>query len=444
MSRLVDTLRLVLVGLLWHRPFDPRTPLGQASIEAALRAGTGLDVVSHSVPVEGARAADIAARLLADVGPRTDIAFGGYVWNEALLHQVMAELRRAGFAGRIVLGGPQVSYAGDGLELLYPEVDVFVRGYGERAMCELYRGARPSAIRGVHVAGQLDQRTVAEAPLDELPSPYLTGTLPLVFEPGAPRRFVRWETQRGCKYRCSFCQHREAGARLTRSAFNMDRVEAEIAAFVEAGVDDIAVLDPVFNSGQHAHDVLALLRAAGYAGRISLQCHFEKLDAPFLDALDGLDATLELGLQTIHLSEGRAVSRFNKRENVEVGLAELRARGIDHEVSIIFGLPTQTLSSFRETVDWCLRRQIPRLKAFPLMLLRGTPLEAQRSRWALVENEDPIPAVVASTTFDRADHAAMARIAAALKETEGAHPLTVAELADVHADLPTWSPRSAS
>ncbi len=424
----VGRRKVVLVGLVWHRASDPRVPLGQASIEAALRSDPNIEVASLSFPVVGSSATSVADRVLEEAGQGADIALGAYVWNERLLKSLLVELRRRGFSGRIVLGGPQVSYAGGGLELLYPQVDVFVRGYAERALCDLYRGVRPTVIPGVHVAGQLDMRTVAEAPLDQLPSPYLTDCQPLVFEEGAPRNFVRWETQRGCRYRCSFCQHRHAGSRAPTTPFHLRRLGAEARAFVAAGVNAIAVLDPIFNNGRRALDVLGVLKDAGYVGHLSLQCRFEGLDQPFLDAIGGLDVTVELGLQTIHLAEGRAVNRFNKRETVEQGLAALRDRRIDHEVSLIYGLPNQTLASFRETVDWCLRRGIPRLKAFPLMLLRGTPLERERARWGLVENRDEIPAVVASSTFSEDDHRQMARISAALVETEDTHPASIEAL----------------
>lgn len=421
--------RLVLVGLVWHRPGDPRTPLGQASIVAALRARGSVDVVSLSFPVEGGSAEWIASEILRRVNARTDVGFGAYIWNERLLRRVLSTLRARGYTGRVLLGGPQVSYSGTGLERLYPEVDVFVRGYAESALCDLYDGVRPSAITGVHLAWQPDREAVAQAPLAALPSPYLEGAMPLVFEPTATRNFVRWETQRGCPYKCSFCQHREAGSRLERTHFELPRVRREIAAFMAAEVDAIAVLDPVFNSvGSHAVDVLGLLRDAGYRGHLSLQCRFEGLKPAFLDALEGLDTTLELGLQTTHLAEGRAVQRFNKPAVADAGLRALRERRIDHEVSLIYGMPNQTLASFRESVDWCLRRGVPRIKAFPLMLLRGTPLERDRDRWRLVENDDDIPQVVSSDSFDRLDHREMARLASALRRTEGRHPATVGAL----------------
>ena len=78
------------------------------------------------------------------------------------------------------------------------------------------------------------------------------------------------------------------------------------------------------------------------------------------------------------------------------------------------------------------------------MLLRGTPLEQQREQWNLVESDDPIPMVVASDSYDRADQRRMSALSEALKATEGTHPATLDELrrlADDHAPDPRrWSP----
>lgn len=104
---------------------------------------------------------------------------GAYVWNERALKLMLPALRLRGFDGRIILGGPQVSYADQGLEVLYPEVDIFVCGYGEDALARLTAAAEPLALHGVHFANDQDQRTRAEESLEQLPSPYLTGELPI-------------------------------------------------------------------------------------------------------------------------------------------------------------------------------------------------------------------------------------------------------------------------
>jgi radical SAM superfamily enzyme YgiQ (UPF0313 family) len=352
-----------------------------------------------------------------------DVAIGAYVWGEALIQRLLEALRRRGFRGRIILGGPQVSYAADGLERIYPQATAFVRGYGEDAICTLADdGGRPS-IAGVHYAGAPDLAAQAQVDLDTIPSPYLDGLIDL-----SNQRFARWETQRGCPFRCSFCQHREAGARRKRRELSRTRVMQELELFCQSDVDDIAVLDPIFNIGFLSEPVLEGFAERGFLGRLSLQCRAERLTERFLEAAEALNCRLEFGLQTIRDVEGELIKRRNNIAKVNAGLAEVRRRGINHEVSLIFGLPAQTLASFLETVKWCLDRRVPVIKAFPLMLLRGTELDRERHRWSLRETGGAMPMVIGSDSFDHADWLEMARVAEALRRTEGNHPTSLVEL----------------
>lgn len=437
--------RIILVDFFWTRDKDPRVPLGHASLLAALRTRNELDVRSIAVAVNEPYldASGIAAAILKEaqgISPdEVDVAFGAYVWGEALLQDVLRRLRDAGFRGRLILGGPQISYSGRGLERIYPNVDAFVRGYGEDALAALATTARPQLIPGVHWAGTSDTFAQASVNLEALPSPWLTGTIPLSDQP-----FIRWETQRGCPFRCAFCQHRESGARLHRRALGLPRVEAEIDLFCAAGVRDIAVLDPVFNMAPHALGVLARFADRGFTGKLSLQCRAEAVDEAFLDAAAALDTRLEFGLQTIHVSEGQAIQRRNQIDRVDAVLAGVRARGIAHEVSLIFGLPLQTVASFEASVAWCLAREIPVIKAFPLLLLRGTALQRDRETWGLRDSGDAMSMVVQSNTFDIEGWRHMARLSEALRLTEGKHPRGLGELkmlaADQEPDLLRWAP----
>lgn len=427
---------IILVDFYWTRDKDPRVPLGHASLLAALRGADVADVctVVEPVNVSAPSVEAIVAKILdhaAGIDPRdVDVAIGVYVWAEVLVQAVIRRLRLRGFGGRVILGGPQISYTGPGVDLLYPGADVFVRGYGEQALVELARRSDRAPVAGVHYAGERDRVEQAAVDLTALPSPFLTGAIPL-----AGQRFVRWETQRGCPFRCAFCQHREAGARIVRSTLAEERIFREIDQFCDYGVDDIAVLDPIFNASPLAVAVLKRFSARDFRGRLSLQCRAEMTTPEFLDAAEGLDVQLEFGLQTIHDREGAAIRRRNNMPKVDEVLRDVRRRGLRHEVSVIFGLPEQTLESFVETVRWCLEREVSVIKAFPLLLLRGTELDRDREAWGLFEDGGDMPMVIASNTFTETDWQAMAQISAALQGTEGKHPPDVAQLVRLAREL---------
>ena len=411
--------RVVLVDLPWTRDKDPRLPLGHASILASLR-GAGID--SHSV-VRPVNSPDFSTDSIVDSvlqssrgkqGRNLVIAVGAYVWSEPWLQELLPRFRSTFPDALLVVGGPQVTFA-DCVSGLYPDAHCLVRGAGEHALLALTQADRGARIPGVSWRDADDEGGQARVDLDSLPSPFLNGTT-------AVRRggFVRWEPKRGCRFACNFCQHRNPDSREFQR-LPEGRLRAELALFAERQVADIAVLDPIFNDGSRSTAVLEECDRLGLTARLSLQSRLEMVTEDFLEAGRSLDLRLEFGLQTIHPKECQAVGRPNNMAVVERRLARVRTEGHPFEISLIYGLPNQTLESFRESVEWCLNMGVPTIKAFPLMLLRGTKLARDRDQWGLVENDDPLPQVVQSHTFSREDHVQMAALSGALQATEGAH-----------------------
>ncbi len=425
--------RVILVALDWHRPKDPRLPLGHASLAARLATTPGAELIHGAFDVNGpgGQPEQVAARILehalARPAAEVDVALGAYVWNETTIQRSLPLLRQGGFRGRIVLGGPQISYASPGLEALYPEADAFVRGAGEDALAALATNPATRTVPGVHFAGHFDREEHAQVKLRAQPSPWLRGTCSV-----PASGFARWETQRGCPFRCGFCQHRDPGSRPGCQHAAEDRITAEQELLVRQGASEIAVLDPVFSSSSRSVAVLDRFSRLGFRGRLELQAHFDLIRSPLLDACQRLDTCLELGLQTIHPAEQAAIGRRNDLDHASAVLIELQARGIACEVSLIYGLPEQTPESFRATVAWLLERRVPVIKAFPLVLLRGTQLDRERVRWSLEEDGATIPKVVRSHSFDTQGWRRMRALAQALAATEGHHPTSLAALERDH------------
>ena len=420
--------KLLLLSFDWTRPKDPPLSLGQASLLAKLNQEK-VPVVHNawSVNHESFRVEQAIDFAMSHADEGVDLAMGAYVWHEPHTQKLLKSLKKAGFPGDIILGGPQISYTkkpGE-LEQHYPEADVFIRGYGEDALTRLWLSDEEKPpIAGVHYAGEPDLGLSASVDLDNLPSPYLSGVI-------KPQRFIRWETQRGCPFKCAFCQHRESDVSMVRRQLDFSRVMQETQWMLDNPViQDVAVLDPTFNSGPHYLDILHKLADGGYSGKLALQCRVEMVKEDFLEAVTALNRTaqvvLEFGLQTIHRDEAKLIQRPNNMRKVTRILTETRKRNIATEVSLIFGLPGQTLSSFAESIQYCKNLSVPTIYAFPLMLLRGTPLHAAKEQLQLVESSDldlkidrvqeNIPHVVASPSFTQADWNAMAKLAEELDE----------------------------
>lgn len=438
--------RLILTALDWTRPKDPPHSLGHASIWAnLLKYGIKVFARSWAINTPEFKADEVIDYAMSHADDNTDFAIGAFVWNETSVQHILKSLKRHRFPGQLIVGGPQVSYVKKDLERFYPYADVFIRGYAEEVMVKLLQqpiGTHAPVIRGVHKAGDPDLGLSAIADFDILPSPFLTGLIPA-------QRFIRWETQRGCPFECSFCQHRESDVSMKRRQLSKSRIFEEIRWIgAHPEIQDIAVLDPTFNSGNNYLAVLEALAEHEYTGKLALQCRMEMVTEAFLQAVHKLNKTarviLEFGLQTIHREEQLVIRRLNNMTKVSEVLNKSRDMGIETEVSLIFGLPQQTVASFQESVDFCKSMQVQTIHAFPLMLLRGTPLYESKLQYRLIEScDDPnvdngrvyenIPHVISSPTFTYDDWLIMASIARELEtynETNKQKRITETALTD--------------
>jgi len=422
---------IVFVSADWERPQDGRSNLGAASILASLKsAGIPYTLIEDAVNAIDFDYTQLEARVLAAVherevlGQECLVGIGAYIWNEPVTQQ-LTEVIRTRTSAPIVLGGPQISYAEAGtLENLYPYANIFVRGNGEQAMVALAQGECPEKF-GIHCAGDIDHAQKSETALEELASPWLTE----VMKPG---KSVRWETMRGCPFRCSFCQHRESSDRFKLSVQQLDyeRITKEARLFARAGVERVSILDPIFHlDTQRTVDLLTVFKEVGLTAQLALQCRFESVKDEFIDALEGLNVVLEFGLQTTIWEEGMAIERPNRLDIAERVIEKLKARNIPFEVSLIYGLPKQTLASFRQSLSWCWNQQVPTIRAWPLMILRGTALDKQREKFGLIESEnEAIPHVIASNSFTHADYRKMEALAQTTNQPDTA---TQKEINDV-------------
>lgn len=359
-----------------------------------------------------ATAEQFEAQLAAlDVSRFDAIAISAYIWNEYLTNDTIALLRRLGFRGKVVLGGYQITY-GNQAELLrrYPDCQVFISGQAEQAFAEL-----PDHLHA-------DEPVFVNVPVvfTELASPYISGELPVPLGAG----MVRLETKRGCPYRCSFCAHRDLTTHRVHK-HPLEKVFQELAFLAERRVQRVNILDPIFNAGKECLEVMQEIVRLQARSTFTLQSRFENIRGEQGDAFKDLCAQanfhLEFGLQTTDHEVSKHIDRANRMVLVDAALERLVERNIPFEVSLIYGLPGQTLNSFQRSIDHLLAKGCTDVKAWPLMLLPGTKLYDQKEQWGMREDalgEFRIPVVTESHTFTQDEWRAMDQLAKNLMPTD--------------------------
>jgi radical SAM superfamily enzyme YgiQ (UPF0313 family) len=229
------------------------------------------------------------------------------------------------------------------------------------------------------------------------------------------------ETKRGCPRDCSFCAHKGLqGGRVF--SHPRSQVFGELALFKEKSVRKINVVDPLFNCGSDYLEILKECLRINLDCVISLQTDFSSITGSegeeFLELCSSLNVVLECGVETIHANELAVLNKAN--DPVQLGriLRRLREYEIGFEVNLLYGLPLQTVDSFRSSIEFLLENGCTKIRAFPLTLLSGTQLENEKERWGCKEDFlglFHLPLVVSSNSFDRDDWQVMKRIAGALK-----------------------------
>jgi radical SAM superfamily enzyme YgiQ (UPF0313 family) len=328
-----------------------------------------------------------------------------YVWSTHLIEPVIRLCKEQGFNGKTILGGYQIF--NDTCKALYPSGDYYISSYAEQAL--------PAAIldnttNTIVTTGRIMKQNMAkDEDFHNLPSPYLDGT----YAVDQGQEMIHWETHRGCIFKCNFCLHRDI---KTNKVFDLNesRIMKELAYFKEKDIKKINVLDPVFNRGPNHLEVLKTAIEINLKSELCLQVRFELITEEFLSLCSQLNIHLEFGLQTAIKEEYVIIERPNNLKQIEKSILLLNRYKQSFEVSLIYGLPMQTVNSFQESISFLTSKGITNIKAFPLMLLEGTDLKNKKDEFGLKEghiDDSGIPHVIASNTFTRNEWEIMHSIA---------------------------------
>lgn len=363
-----------LLSMGWYRRKDPRLPLGMAYIYSNLKNTFPEDQIDVTMIETDVRdnLTNSIHQILA-LNP-TVIGIGVYAWNSNQTKTVIKSLRELGFGGVIVLGGPEITYGGNELNAEFPEAQFFVKGFGEIAFTNIIQYLKSNSwnnIPGVYRAGEEIGNVLADPTTSLASSPF--GRDDLVKELIGDG-FARWQTQRGCVYRCTFCAFKMPNNRIIES--DLETVEFELIKIAEVSPKNVAVLDPVFFLNKmRAMNILEMMKKITPDTTYNLQTRFEHLDADIIEKIDPDHIILECGLQTLDLGVQRRIKRINNREKVKEIIKNLNARKIRFETHLIYGLPGQTMESFASDIISLNQMGCNKLRIFPLSLLRGTEIE---------------------------------------------------------------------
>lgn len=347
------------------------------------------------------------------------VGFSCACWNVHLFLSAAAQVRAVRPQTAVVLGGPAARKSPELLLQASASVDVVVSGDGERAFVELCRRELrdPSGIADV---AYRDGSRIVVGPtsttaldLADLPSPYVTGA----FSPHAESLLV--EPSRGCRFRCRFCSWstRNGGVRYAPRS----RVASELAWAARHGYPGAGFCDSAINHDTARFRELSEAVLEGDPARalkLSVFLRHEELDPEQLGILRARPfQEIILGIESIHAAALASVGKRPLDPNeLERTLGELGETGSRVTLSLMSGLPGDTVRGFEQTLDYveALQRRMPDVVSgiccFWLAVLPGTRYEADRERFGFETASWGTPYVVRSLDFSESDLRELARI----------------------------------
>ncbi|MFC4563609.1 KedN5 family methylcobalamin-dependent radical SAM C-methyltransferase [Nocardiopsis mangrovi] len=415
---------------VWHMSKESM-PLASGYLAAAIRANERLDR-NFRVSIENfpgdVSPWEMSVRLLSGGTPDV-VGFSVLGWNVRQFSAVAEAVKRANPRTVVVFGGNHVANQAERVFRTCPQVDIVVNGEGEAAiqeiLCAVLDGTGYDAIAGISfprpdgaVATTPERARIED--LDSLPSPILTGAVPLLDAEGRFRYDVAlMETNRGCPYHCSFCYWGGAVGQRVR-CFSRERLRAELVELAKARAETVVLCDANFGmlpqDMEFVETLIEVRERYGYPLALETSwaknknALFYRIVRLMRDA--GLQSSFTLALQTL---DGEALGGMNRR-NMKINqwreLAEwLASEGVDAYAELIWGAPGETPESFLKGYDE-LSRYVSRIAAYPLLLLPNTDYTERRDLYGFVTvrgERDDFEYVLAHRGMSLADNLRMQR-----------------------------------
>ena len=346
--------RVLLINPHYPIAETPSPPLGLAYLAGSLgAAGVAVRLLDGVViPLTKER---LAAELAAFAPHWVGVTAVTMTVNRAL--DIVRQVKSCDPGVRTVMGGPHVTFTAEATLQAVPELDLIVRGEGERTLTALVSadadGRDWEAIEGLSFRrdGAI-QHTAERLPLadiDRLPPPARRrGPLGRYRTLGMP---VSLTTSRGCPYKCIFCVGRRmvgARVRYRQPAAVVD----EMAELTRMGFTQINLADDLFTANRrHCLAVCDEIIARGLHVRWSA---FARVDTVSPETLARMQAAgcqaVSFGIESGSPEILRTVRKGIRRDQAVNAVRMCRAAGIAPLASFILGRPGETPETLAQTL----------------------------------------------------------------------------------------------
>lgn len=292
---------------------------------------------------------------------------------------------------KVIVGGPQATFAAATILRRNPAIDVVVCGEGEETIVEIadcLRGERTfDSVRGIwwrcdgeiRFTGPRSEALRAsdytESSLDRFPSPFLSN----IFDMNA---YIAAEisSSRGCPHGCLFCSCTAFSGKQVRF-HSIERVLSEIEHLLDRNVVEIGLTDDTFTVNlNRAEEFCREVIRRGLRAKLSVSTRSDYIPTETLELFRR--AGIKTILFGVESGDPRVISQIKKKINLDETIDLVRRAkevGIPMVVcSFIIGHPFETWESAQRTIEYAASLECDLVSVSLMDAPAGTELFARR------------------------------------------------------------------
>lgn len=321
------------------------------------------------------------------------LAISCYIWNFAMVQELLADIHEICPNLPIWLGGPEVSFHPDKIMQRFPFLAGIMIGEGEATFVELLQWYCTTDkedrkdirnIAGLYTeGGYTAERDCME--LDEIPFFYKDLA---EFE----NRIVYYESSRGCPFRCKYCLSSIDKRVRFRSIL---LVQKELQFFLDHKVPQVKFIDRTFNA-KHEH-AMAIWQYIHKHDNGVTNFHFEisadLLKQEEIDLLGKMRkglVQLEIGVQSTNEETIHAINRTMNLDKLRSAVEKINSvENIHQHLDLIAGLPYEDYKSFHRSFNDVYSMKPEQLQLGFLKVLKGSAMEEQAFEYGIGYRKTP-------------------------------------------------------
>lgn len=313
------------------------------------------------------------------------ICFSCYIWNIDYVNEISYILKEDKNKGKILYGGPEVSFEIKKIMKERPFIDYIIFGEGEVTFKEFlneFEKREPEFLKVKGLAFRQDESII----LNE--GRKLIENLDLINYPyderdGFREKIIYYESSRGCPFNCSFCM---SSIDKKMRVFSMERVKRDLKTLLATKARQIKFVDRTFNADYRRS--MEIMEFIVENNKNNMNIHFEItadiINDEFLGFIRKMPVNMfqfEIGVQSLNEKTLCEINRGMNKDRLYYTVEQInRYNNVHLHLDLIAGLPFEDYETFKDSFNGVHKLGAEKIQLGFLKVLKGTKMYADKDK----------------------------------------------------------------